>query len=54
MSAPAITYHEIRFPHDPRRVVVWKAIAGYVQRWVNRDDGLLEWGAGYGEFSAAV
>ena len=54
MSAPAITYHEIRFPHDPRRVVVWKAIAGYVQRWVNRDEGLLEWGAGYGEFSAAV
>ena len=54
MSAPAITYHEIRFPHDPRRVVVWRAIAGYVQRWVNKDDGLLEWGAGYGEFSAAV
>lgn len=54
MSAPAITYHEIRFPHDPRRVVVWRAIAAYVQRWVNRDDGLLEWGAGYGEFSAAV
>ena len=54
MSAPAITYHEIRFPHDPRRVVVWRAIAGYVQRWVHKDDGLLEWGAGYGEFSAAV
>ena len=54
MSAPAITYHEIRFPHDPRRVVVWRAIAAYVQRWVHKDDGLLEWGAGYGEFSAAV
>ena len=54
MSAPAITYHEIRFPHDPRRAVVWRAIATYVQRWVHQDDALLEWGAGYGEFSAAV
>jgi SAM-dependent methyltransferase len=51
---PAVTYHDIRFGYDERRAVVWKEIASYVQRWVHRDEALLEWGAGYGEFSAAV
>jgi SAM-dependent methyltransferase len=54
MSATANGYHDIRFPWDPRREAVWKAIGGYLERWVRADEGLLELGAGYGEFSKAV
>lgn len=52
-AAPA-TYHEIRFPFDPRRAKVWKALAEYLQPWVNAQAGLLEMGAGYGEFSREI
>ncbi len=44
------SYHEIRFPYDPRRAAVWKAICRYLQPWVPEQEGLLELGAGYGDF----
>ncbi len=47
-------YHEIRFQHDPRRAVVWRVLAGYLQRWVQRQQPLLELGAGYGEFTREI
>jgi len=47
-------YHEVRFPFDPRRIQVWKALCRYVQPWVAADDGVLELGAGYGEFSSEI
>ena len=45
-------YHQIRFVYDKRRAVVWRAITRYLQTWVHGDEGLLELGAGYGEFSS--
>ena len=48
------TYHDIRFPYDPRRAKVWNVLAGYLQRWVDPTGGLLEMGAGYGEFSREI
>jgi SAM-dependent methyltransferase len=47
-------YHEVRFPYDPRRAVVWKAICRYLQPWIAAEEGLLELGAGYGEFSRQI
>jgi SAM-dependent methyltransferase len=47
-------YHEIRFPYDPRRVAVWRAICRYLQPWVAEQEGILELGAGYGEFSREI
>ena len=47
-------YHEIRFPFDPRRAVVWKALCRYLQPWIPAEQGLLELGAGYGEFSSQI
>lgn len=47
-------YHEIRFPYDPRRAIVWKALCRYLQAWIAREEGLLELGAGYGEFSRQI
>jgi ubiquinone/menaquinone biosynthesis C-methylase UbiE len=47
-------YHEIRFQYDPRRAVVWTAICSYLQPWVKEDEGLVELGAGYGEFSRNI
>ena len=54
LAAGRATYHEIRFPYDPRRAKVWKALAGYLQKWVDPQGGLLELGAGYGEFSREI
>ena len=51
---PREQYHEIRLPHDPRRDAVWRAICRYLQPWVSEDEGLLELGAGYGEFSRHI
>ncbi len=48
------SYHEIRFPFDPRRAKVWKTLAAYLQTWVDSRGGLLEMGAGYGEFSREI
>lgn len=48
---PIRSYHQVRFAYDARRVLAWRAISRYVQRWVAQDEGFLELGAGYGEFS---
>jgi SAM-dependent methyltransferase len=45
------TYHRVRFRFDPERGKVWRALCSYLRRWVNQDEGLLDLGAGYGEFS---
>lgn len=47
-------YHQVRFPYDPRREAVWKVLCRYLQRWVFEDEGLVELGAGYGEFSRHI
>ncbi len=49
-----MTYHDVRFPYDPRRAIVWRAICRYLQPWVAEKEGLLELGAGYGEFSKEI
>ena len=48
------TYHEVRFSYDKRRMAPWRAIARYLQPWVDAKAGLLELGAGYGEFSRSI
>jgi len=50
----AEAYHQVRFVYDKRRAAVWRAIASYLGTWVRSDEGLLELGAGYGEFSREV
>lgn len=47
-------YHDIRFAYDPRRAGPWKVICRYLQSWVDASGGLLELGAGYGEFSSSI
>jgi SAM-dependent methyltransferase len=47
-------YHQVRFPYDPRRAVVWRALCQYLQPWIRSDEGILELGAGYGEFSREI
>ena len=54
MRVPQADYHEVRFPYDPRRAPVWRAIARYLQPWVKAELPLLELGAGYGEFTRAI
>lgn len=44
-------YHAVRFPFDPERAKVWRAICDYLQPWVDPNAPLLDLGAGYGEFS---
>ncbi len=48
------SYHTVRFTYEPRRTAVWKALAAYLQKWVDPQGDLLELGAGYGEFSNAI
>ncbi len=43
-------YHRLRFPFDPERAKVWRALCRYLQRWIDADAGVLDLGAGYGEF----
>lgn len=47
-------YHEVRFSYDPRRAAVWASICRYLQPWVAQDQGLLDLGAGYGDFSRLI
>ncbi|HYM10605.1 MAG TPA: class I SAM-dependent methyltransferase [Bryobacterales bacterium] len=59
MTAPvagiaSATYHEVRFTYDPARAAVWRAICRYVQPFVTEQEGLLELGAGYGDFSRSI
>jgi ubiquinone/menaquinone biosynthesis C-methylase UbiE len=53
-SSPEEIYHQIRFSYDARRAAPWRAIARYLQRWVDPGASLLELGAGYGEFSKSI
>ena len=48
------TYHQVRFRYDPRRAAPWRAIARYLQSWVDQNANCLELGAGYGEFSKSI
>ena len=43
-------YHNTRFKYDKKRGIIWKAIAGYLQRFVDRDSRVLDIGAGYCTF----
>ena len=54
MQVPQADYHQVRFPFDPRRAAVWRAVARYLQTWVDPEQPLLELGAGYGEFTRAI
>jgi SAM-dependent methyltransferase len=54
LMGAADSYHQVRFVYDKRRTLVWRAIARYLQQWVRADEGLLELGAGYGEFSSEI
>ena len=53
-EARARAYHEVRFSHDPKRAVVWRALCRYLQQFVDPAGSLLELGAGYGEFSRFI
>ena len=44
-------YHRLRLPFDPRRADVWRVLSRYLARWVDPGAGLLDLGAGYGDFS---
>jgi SAM-dependent methyltransferase len=44
-------YHFIRLPFDPERAKVWRALCRYLTPWVDPQAGLLDLGAGYGDFS---
>src|SRR5512135_114768 len=44
-------YHRVRLPFDPDRAKVWRALCRYLARWVDPQGGLLDLGAGYGDFS---
>jgi SAM-dependent methyltransferase len=54
VSVGSLPYHEVRFPYDPRRAAVWKAIARHLQPWVATQEDLLDLGAGYGDFSREI
>src|SRR5579863_6103412 len=44
-------YHRVRLPFDPERAKVWRVLCRYLAPWVDPDAGLLDLGAGYGDFS---
>ncbi len=44
-------YHRVRLPFDPERAKVWRALCRYLSPWVDANAGLLDLGAGYGDFS---
>ena len=43
-------YFETRYTFDAGRVRVWRAIAGYLQRFINPTDTVFEMAAGYCDF----
>tara|TARA_Y100000310_G_scaffold282786_1_gene304271 strand:- start:3606 stop:4241 length:636 start_codon:yes stop_codon:yes gene_type:complete len=43
-------YYQTRFTHDPKRKVVWKAIAAHLQQFVPKGGTVLDLGCGYGDF----
>src|SRR5215471_13568316 len=54
MVRSSCSYHRVRFPFDPDRATVWRVLCRYLQSYVNEKEGLLELGAGYGEFSCFI
>ena len=44
------SYHDTRFPFDPRRNIVWREIIRYLSRRVDLGNTVLDVGCGYGEF----
>ncbi len=44
-------YHRVRLPFDPERAKVWRVLCRYLAPWVDATSGLLDLGAGYGDFS---
>jgi len=50
----ALPYHEVRFSYDPRRRPVWRAVSRYLQPWISSTEGLLDLGAGYGDFTREI
>ena len=47
-------YHQVRFTYNAKRAAPWRAIARYLQPWVDANANLLELGAGYGEFLKSI
>lgn len=47
-------YFEVRLPPDPRRVLVWKEIVQYLEKYLRGAEAVLEVGAGYCAFINAV
>jgi hypothetical protein len=48
---PDLSYHQIRFPYDRKREVLWRALWEYYFRHlVHPEDTVLELGAGYAHF----
>ena len=48
-------YHEVRLPHDPARVVLWRALwRYYFSQFVRPDDCVLDIGCGHGAFINSV
>jgi len=43
-------YHQVRFPYDPDRAQVWRAICRHLQTYIAESEPLLDLGSGYGEF----
>jgi ubiquinone/menaquinone biosynthesis C-methylase UbiE len=47
-------YFSTRLAYDPARAEVWRHVARYLQRWVDRDGALLDVAAGYADFTASI
>ena len=47
-------YHDVHLPDHPARPGVWRAIAGYLARWVPPGGSVVEIGAGYCHWINAV
>lgn len=43
-------YFQTRFQHDPRRVVVWREVCRYLERFIAPGGDVLDVGTGYGDF----
>lgn len=47
-------YHETRLSSDPKRRVLWRVLTRYIQRYVDEDAVLLDFGAGYCDFTNLI
>jgi SAM-dependent methyltransferase len=48
------TYHAVHLPPDPRRAIVWAAVAEHLSHWIPAGAHVLEVGAGYCAWINAV